>query len=414
MTESEKYNVILSPQIRSGYEPDLVIKSFAELFKLPQEKARTVIGTRRVLQKELDRVKAEKYQQKLKSIGLDVVLEKVEKTVPKMDKEKVEKSPEESLKSIKAEPEPVQTSRARTPVLELVPTDAELGKDPANKNTSGGEMITCPKCQLEQPKAEECSGCGVIFSKIRDTAPPQQAAPVEAVQTDIADSSHAIDSSTEQGSVSVKIFLLPAVAAVLGALLWMFIAVTFNYELGLIAWLIGGAIGFAAVMAGVRGQHVAIVCAILALLAIFGGKYMASAAFIAEASAAISSGDEINGVDLKSIYEETQADALQFSATVIDDASLRDFMLQHGYSNSVDAASITDEEIAWFRQNEQPGLQEMMATPLSYEQWKSDKLGNEIENISAFEMMLDSLGLLDFLFLFLGVGTAYRMGMGND
>ncbi len=414
MTESDKYNVILKPQIRLGYEPDLVIKSFAELFKVPEEKARAVVGTQRVLQKELGQVKAERYQQKLKSIGLDVVLEKVEKTPPKTNKEKPEKITEKSPEAIKAESKQVKISRSGKPVLELLPADAELTKAPTSNNKPGSKMVICPKCQLEQPVAEQCSSCGVFFHKVKDKSDPLQAEPVTSVQPDIPASSRTVATATEQDSASIKIFLMPVVAAVLGALLWMFVAVTFNYELGLIAWLIGGAIGFAAVMAGARGQQVAIVCAILTIMAIFGGKYMATVSFISEASAAITTGGELNGVDLKSVYEETQADAVQFSAMVTDDASLREFIVQRGYSDAEDAASVTDEELAWFRENEQPGLQQMMDTPMSFEQWKNDYLGNEIENISPFEVIMDSLGLLDLLFLFFGVGTAYRMGMGND
>ncbi len=414
MTESEKYNVILNPHIRLGYERDIVIKSFAELLKVPQEKARAVIGKKRILQKELDRVKAENIQKKLKSIGLDVVLEKVYKTPPKMNWAKPERSSVVSAKVKIAEPKKVKTTRAGKPVLKLVPTDMGLAKKPANKSKPVGKIIICPKCQLKQTETEQCSGCGVFLSNIRANSQRQQVTPAVPVQPVSLDSSRATASPNEQGSASIKNFLLPAAAAVLGALLWKFVAVTFNYELGLIAWLIGGAIGFAAVMAGARGQQAAMVCALLAIMAIVGGKYMATVSFISEASAAISTNQEINSMDLKSFYEKTQADAVQFSTTVTDDASLRDFIVQRGYSDSEDAASVTDEEIAWFKQYEQPGLEEMMDTPQSFEQWKNDNLAKEIENLSPFEMMMDDLGLLDFLFLILGVGTAYRLGMGND
>jgi hypothetical protein len=167
-------------------------------------------------------------------------------------------------------------------------------------------------------------------------------------------------------------------------------------------------------MVGARGPQTAMVCALLAILAIVGGKYMATVSFISEASAAISTNGEINGMDFKSIYKETLAEAVQFSTTVTDDASLRNFIVQRGYSDSKDAALVTDEEIALFKQYEQPRLEKMMDSPQSYEEWKNDNLANKIENLSPFDIILDGLGLLDVLFLFLGVGTAYRMGMGNN
>ena len=41
--------------------------------------------------------------------------------------------------------------------------NADVGGEEAAKD-SGGSM-TCPKCELEQPKAEQCSGCGVYVKK---------------------------------------------------------------------------------------------------------------------------------------------------------------------------------------------------------------------------------------------------------
>ncbi len=411
MSESEKYDVILRPQIRLGYERDLVIKSFAELFNIPQEKAREIIGKQQILKKNLDQQKAEIYQRKLKSIGLDVVLEQIDKTPLQMGSTKPLGLSVVSTKATTAEAKKISAIRAGKPALELVPTNAELAKKSARINKPRAKMIICPKCQLEQSTAEQCRGCGVFFHKIKNISKPQQAVPLKA---DIPHSPRATATNTEQGSASIKMFLLPAVAAVLGAMLWKFVAVNFNYELGLIAWLIGGVIGFAAIMVGARGPQTAMVCALLAILAIVGGKYMATVSFISEASAAISTNGEINGMDFKSIYKETLAEAVQFSTTVTDDASLRDFIVQRGYSDSKDAALVTDEEIALFKQYEQPRLEKMMDSPQSYEEWKNDNLANKIENLSPFDIILDGLGLLDVLFLFLGVGTAYRMGMGNN
>lgn len=46
---------------------------------------------------------------------------------------------------------------------------------------------------------------------------------------------------------------------------------SFYYELDLIAWLIGGAVGFSAAMSGVKGQAAGVVCGVLVLLSILGG-----------------------------------------------------------------------------------------------------------------------------------------------
>jgi len=40
------------------------------------------------------------------------------------------------------------------------------------------ELITCPKCGTRQPKAEECTHCGIVFSKYRATEDADSQHPV--------------------------------------------------------------------------------------------------------------------------------------------------------------------------------------------------------------------------------------------
>ncbi len=48
----------------------------------------------------------------------------------------------------------------------------------------------------------------------------------------------------------------------------------------------------------------------------------------------------------------------------------------------------------------------------SYDNWLEDMFKSEIENYSTFEIMKENFGIMDFLFLFLGIGTAFRLGSG--
>ncbi len=392
MNKMEKYNVILSPQIRVGYEPGLVAESFAELFKIPVEKAQSIVGTRQVLKKDIEIAKANTYLKKLKSIGLDVILEKVDETPARLEK-----------------PKPAKPKKT---VLELVPTDAEQTYDSNPSPEGSSKTITCPKCQLEQAKSEQCSRCGVFFQKVTNQKPIESSTPDRSQVTTSPQQAVEDKTSSSVDSKGITPFLYPAIAALLGAILWKIIAVSFNYELGLIAWLIGGAIGFAAAIGGARGHNTAIACAILAFLAIFGGKFLTASYFISEATAAISTNTEFDGIDLESMFKKTQKDAIQFSATVTDEKSLRQFMAQQGYSNSTHAESVTDEEVAWFKENEQPALEDALNNPQGFEEWKN-AINEDFQNISTFDVMIEGLGLLDILFLFLGVSTAYRLGMGN-
>jgi hypothetical protein len=121
----------------------------------------------------------------------------------------------------------------------------------------------------------------------------------------------------------------------------------------------------------------------------------------------------LEGVDLQMLYQEMQADAVQFSATVSDEQSLREFMVQRGYSDAVSPQAVTDEEIDWFRENEQPRLEALLNDSQGFEEWKTQNLMQPLQDLSTLDLVFESLGWLDFLFLFLGVGTAYRLGMGE-
>ncbi len=395
MTDMEKYHVVLSSKIRSGYEPNLVIKSFADTFKISLDKAKALVGTRRILKKDVSKNKAKQYQHKLKSIGLDVILVKVGETPEKV------KQP--------------QATRPKKATLELVPIKEKQANNPEDPAITPVNAIVCPKCQQEQSESDQCVGCGVFFHKVNQTELHNQsvshAPPTKSQQTA---TSGQVGYSVERDSSDTMMLMVPAITALLGALLWKFVAVTFNYELGLIAWLIGGAIGFSAATVGAKGQNAAILCAVLALLAIMGGKYMATSSFISDARAAVSGGDEFEGVNLKTVYEEVKLDAKQFSETVSDEKSLRKFMVERGYSESTNPELVSDEEIESFQENKQPELEEMLINPQSFDDWKNNTLTQELEDLSTFDVMVGNLGLLDFLFFFLGIGTAFRLGMGEE
>ena len=63
MTESATYNVVLSGDILPGFEVTKVVAAFAQMFKLPPEKASSMVGSRVVIKKEVELRVAESYQQ---------------------------------------------------------------------------------------------------------------------------------------------------------------------------------------------------------------------------------------------------------------------------------------------------------------------------------------------------------------
>lgn len=124
----------MSGRIKSGFDPADVIEAFANLFKLPREKAQSLFGTQFVIEKEVDLKVAKTCHNKLDSIGLEVKLKR-----------------HGGLDALSLEP--AETGNDES---------AESSVSPLDANT-----MECPKCGLRQPKAGECSGCGVFVNKVK-------------------------------------------------------------------------------------------------------------------------------------------------------------------------------------------------------------------------------------------------------
>jgi hypothetical protein len=105
--------------------------------------------------------------------------------------------------------------------------------------------------------------------------------------------------------------LLPAVAAglvaaVIGGIAWSVIVKMSDYEVGIVAWAIGFAVGTAVVLAtrGAKGPRLQVVAVACALLGILLGKYLSYALVVQEE--AKSFGDSIGLVsgDMFSFFRE--------------------------------------------------------------------------------------------------------------
>ena len=54
-------------------------------------------------------------------------------------------------------------------------------------------------------------------------------------------------------------------------------------------------------------------------------------------------------------------------------------------------------------------LEEMATQSPNYQEWQASNL-EAIAEISPWAMLMESFGLLDLVFAFLGIGTAFRLG----
>ncbi len=399
MTDSAAYKVVTTGQILDGFDPSAVRDRLVSALRLKPEVAARFFDQSRVVKKGVTRDNADKICAQLAKIG---VAAEVQSPPPPV------------------EPPPVEPAPVLPEGFVAAPSQLEI-VDYESKAAPKEDTIECPNCKHVQAKSEQCENCGIWFHKFEaagavaePVSAPKAALGVSAAAPKAADVAMDEVETTSDDSDFGPNVLSPAaigaavVAALVGAWVWKFIAVTLEFEFGLIAWGIGGAIGFAAAAAGSRGMQAGIVCALLALGSIGLGKYWAYSAFLVEFQ------DTIAGVmttdeDMYDYFEEEVADARLYVNGSGSDDFVRRFMVERGYTDATDPGRVSSAEVADFREYIAPSLVEMANSEPDFEEWQESSV-EAISEISPWAMMIESLGLLDIVFAFLGLGTAFRLG----
>jgi hypothetical protein len=194
--------------------------------------------------------------------------------------------------------------------------------------------------------------------------------------------------------------------AIVGAIAWAAIAAYTGYEVGIIAWGVGGLVGLGAFLLEGRGATSGIVCAVLAVLAILAGKYMALHSLNKQGLEMLTGEQGI----MRGLYDETLADAAAF-ALVQSEADYPAFMVDHGYVEVESVQEVTQWDVDAFKEESVPMLREWAASPPSYEAWQQQSGMNEATLSVGF---VESLGPIDVIFFVLGIGTAFRIGSGGE
>jgi len=383
MSTTATYSVITNGEILPGFEYVQAHQAFSTLFKISPEKATSLLTGKRILKKEIDIDTARLYKKRLENIGIKVTL-----------KEHL-LHPDTNL------------------ALSLVPTDEEISAQtetsspvPAADSISDTNTITCPKCQTQQPvNTEECQHCGVIIHKALNR-PEKELTPHQKDQQ-IMNAEQSPTLVAEE-SLTGKSLAAGAGAALLGALIWSMIANAFGFELGLIAWGIGGAIGFAVMFTGGSGEKAGIACGVLALIAILGGKYL----FFSNIKTELENSLADSTANTQYMYE-IEMKALDAYSPEFDEQSLKQFMVEYEYTEQYDTGEVTQNEIINFKEVEAPRLNDFYYDKPTFDDWYEITINSAFDEISIMDLVAESLGIVDIIFLLLGVGTAFRLGRGN-
>lgn len=389
MTVSDTYKVVTTGRILDGFDPVNVRKQLVSVLRLKPSQAERFFEQPRVVKKDVTWAGADRICSQLAKLG---VAAEIQSPAPP-----IANPPAESKLALREQP-----------ALELV-------QDEADASPKQG-TIECPNCQHVQAKSEQCENCGVWFHKFESSAELTQpvsaptaipaAAAIQAADSTVE--SAPSGSASEKGALNVAAIAAAAAAALFGAWLWRFTAVNFGFEFGLIAWGIGGAVGFAAASAGSRGVQAGVVCAVLALGAIVLGKYWAYGAFVEQFQEAISGVSQFDE-EMYDYFEEEAEDARLLVNGSGSDDFIRRFMVERGYTDATDPARVSAYELADFREYVEPALREMAESTPDFEEWQANSL-EALDQISPWAMMREDFGILDILFAFLGIGTAFRLG----
>jgi hypothetical protein len=196
-----------------------------------------------------------------------------------------------------------------------------------------------------------------------------------------------------------------AVGGLIGMAIWYGIIVITNYEVGLIAWGVGGLTGIVAVVfAGGTDKSIGVATAICAMVAIIGGEFLATKHMADKMIASLVGQD----------YEEQMANAKEAVQAKTDD-QIKTFLAKtdSDEDSKVEASSINADRIVDFKKKELPEYRKMAEGKLSRKEYEQSKL-DEVKALIPFSVVLkQSIGLFTILWIFLGVGTAYRIGAGE-
>jgi hypothetical protein len=376
MSDAYTYSVISTGQIHEDFGLADVQESFAKLFKTTPEKASKYVGVQKILKKDLAHGKAQALKSRLESIGMVIALKE--------------------HKPVTADSEPMALS-----------IEERASKKPDT-------TMTCPKCDLQQEKVEQCSGCGVFIEKILGagdtviepatiigqstgiTEPQADSAAVAAEEAPVA-----VMTVQEADSLRIGGIAAAAIAAAVGALVWKYIAVIFSYEHEVIAWGIGAAVGIGASMLGSKGLYMGMICGVFALLAVLGGKYMAMESFQESWSEDITTAISGQEEEFKQYYQQDLNAAEAFSEGVEGKEDLENFLHEHGYTEIYEIDEITDVEIANFNEYVVPHLKQIAEQKPTFEQWLQGSFQKNLDDVSTMELVKSDIGIFGIIFFFL-------------
>lgn len=199
------------------------------------------------------------------------------------------------------------------------------------------------------------------------------------------------------------------IAAVIGAGVWAAIAYFTGYEIGWIAWGVGALVGFVAAKAAgdEAGDGLGIVAAVIAVLAILGGKYATGYALTQQALSAMPAvvidDNYLQVMQATEVAEEWQNAGKPVAwpaGMTLEDAEAKEHFPTDVWTEAMKRWDETSAE-------ERARIKSEMEK--DYAQFKA-----QLASSLPWESFKNSFSLWDILFIGLALVSAFQLGSGSD
>ena len=221
----------------------------------------------------------------------------------------------------------------------------------------------------------------------------------------------------DTSAMPLRAIIAANVAAVAGGLAWALVIFAAKSEFGILAWGIGTGIGLAAQKFGGRGFNMGMLSVFFTVVAIFGGRFIGIAASYPDILYA--SEESMQVFYSEGDHADMLAAADEF-VTLENDGEIRDFMVRRRYAFVEDSSEITDAELLEFKETWSSLLTKVHAAQPDHQTWRrmvSNHLIDELiarGEITVWTTYRETFGYLTFIFILLGIGTAFWRGGQKD
>lgn len=238
----------------------------------------------------------------------------------------------------------------------------------------------------------------------RPHAPPASAIPVDAPVAPArmaAVSAAAPKKEKSEGDGFLKGVAGALIASLIGMVGWFLLIKATGYEIGYAAWGVGALTGLGARVVGAEGTtKLGLVAGLCAFIAIIGGQYLALRS-ITET--------EFDKIALVSYQEQLDTANAAVVLTTVDETKA--FIAKQ---DEVEATAVSNDRLKEFQETDLPKFRKLIAGKPSKAEFLSRI--NVFKNSWGvqFAMLKASVGLFTLLWIFLGVGSAYKLGSGGS